>query len=490
MKQILAKIHTPNWLCFLLLAVLILRIPSFFEPYSYGDEMIYLTMGEAVRQGIPLYKAVHDNKPPLLYLTAALGGNLFWFKATLAFWNLATIILFWKLVTSLFPNKDKLHKIATAIFALASTLPLLEGNIANAEMFMIGPTILAFFILLSKNLNFKNIFFSGVLFSIASLFKIPAAFDVGAIVVFWLIQSEFKKEKLAYVLKNTLYLTLGFLVPIGLSFLWFWTHGALGQYLTAAFLQNIGYLSSFRPQDIQKPFFVRNAPLLIRALVVFAGSLILYLKRKKLSASFIFIVLWLLFSLFGVTLSERPYPHYLLQSLGPISMLFAILFTSQNLEQVLAIIPLTVAFLVPAYYKFYYYPTASYYLRFVSFATGRIGKEEYFSRFNGAVNRNYEISDFITKSTKKDDKIFVWGDSPPIYALARRFPPIKYTAEYHINDFSSKSETALALTKDKPKMIVILPNTEEFMELNLLLSRNYLLIKKIDGAEIWHLRSL
>ncbi len=490
MKKFLEKIHTPNWLCILLAIVLILRIPSFFEPYSYGDEMIYLTLGEGVRQGIPLYKDIHDNKPPLLYLTAALGGNLFWFKAILAFWNLATIILFWKLVTNLFPNKDRLQKIATVIFALASTLPLLEGNIANAEMFMIGPIVAAFLILVSKNLNFKNIFLAGTLFSIAALFKIPAALDVPVIVVFWLIQSEFKKEKLISTAIKTLYLTLGFITPIALSFLWFWTQGALSQYLTAAFLQNVGYLSSFRPQDIQKPFLVRNAPLLIRGAIVFLGTAILYLKRQKLSTGFILVTLWLLFALFGVTLSERPYPHYLLQALGPISILFAILFTFERFEQVLALIPLTLAFAVPVIYKFYYYPTASYYLRFISFATGKIDRAEYFARFDGNVNRNYEISDFITKSTKKTDKIFVWGDAAPIYALTRRLPPIKYTVEYHINDYSSKAETASALTKNKPKMIVILPNTKVFMELSPLLSKSYILINKIDGAEIWHLRSL
>ena len=56
-----------------------------FEPYYYGDEMIYLALGQGLRQGIPLYLGLHDNKPPLLYLTAAISGNLFLFKVILAF---------------------------------------------------------------------------------------------------------------------------------------------------------------------------------------------------------------------------------------------------------------------------------------------------------------------------------------------------------------------------------------------------------------------
>src|SRR3990167_3870089 len=134
MGKILEKIHLPNWLVGVLALVLLLRIPSFFEPYYYGDEMIYLTLGQGVRQGLTLYSQIFDNKPPLLYLAAAIAGNLFWFKAILAFWNLATIIIFWKLAEKL---SAKAAKIAVFIFALTTTLPLLEGNIANAELFMI-----------------------------------------------------------------------------------------------------------------------------------------------------------------------------------------------------------------------------------------------------------------------------------------------------------------------------------------------------------------
>jgi len=102
MTKILAKLHTPVWLFILLVVVFILRIPSFFEPYSYGDEMIYLTLGEAIRQGVPLYLGVHDNKPPLLYILAAISGRLFWFKAILAIWHLITVFIFWKLSEVLF----------------------------------------------------------------------------------------------------------------------------------------------------------------------------------------------------------------------------------------------------------------------------------------------------------------------------------------------------------------------------------------------------
>ncbi len=490
MTKLLAKLHTPVWLFILLIVVFILRIPSFFEPYSYGDEMIYLTLGEAIRQGIPLYKGVHDNKPPLLYVLAAISGRLFWFKAILAIWHLVTVFIFWKLSEILFPKSVKAQKIATIIFALLTTLPLLEGNIANAEIFMVGPTILAFYLLLSKKLTRKNLFASGALFAVSTLFKVPAAFDVPAIIFLWLfMEKELTRKSLQTVASRTFYLAVGFLSPIVLTFIWYSLRGALGEYISAAFLQNVGYLSSWRPTDVQKPFLVRNLPLLIRAFVVVFGVGTLYKYRKKLSFEFIFGTTWLLLTLFAVALSERPYPHYLIQSVPPISILLSILVTRQTKEQVIAIIPLTLAFFVPVYFKFWYYPTVPYYTKFIRFVGGGLSREEYFSTFGSHVPRNYKIADFVLAATKPNEKIFVWGESSPIYALSKRLPPGKYVAEYHIKDFSTGEETAKVLAKDPPSLIIILPDSHPFPELLEFLHKNYGPVETIDGAEIWKLLS-
>ncbi len=486
-EKLLDKIHTPLWLTILLALVMLFRIPNFIEPYSYGDEMIYLSLGEAVRQNIPLYGGIHDNKPPLLYLTAAIAGNLFWFKVILAAWSLVTVVLFWKLSKALFPKSIKFQKISTIVFAILTTIPLLEGHIANAENFMIGPIIAAFLILLTKKLDFKNLFTAGVLFSIAALFKIPAAFDLPVIIFLWITIAGFKMKKLKTISKNTLYLFIGFIAPIAATFVWYLARGAFSEYLIAAFLQNFGYLSSWRPDDVVDPFLVRNGPLLIRAGIVAVGLGILYWKRKKLSKQFIFLTAWLLFNLFAISLSERPYPHYLLQAVPAISLLIGFLFTQKTVEQTFSIIPLALAILVPVHFNYWHYSTTDYYVRFVKFATKNMSQEEYLTSFGGHIIRNYEISRFLVQSTAKSDPVFVWGgDSAMIYALSRRLPPVKYVATYHIKDFSSPKEIAVALENTPPKQIVILPNSSPYPELVMLLRENYILVSTIKGAEIWN----
>ena len=109
------------------------------------------------------------------------------------------------------------------------------------------------------------------------------------------------------------------------------------------------------------------------------------------------------------------------------------------------------------------------------------------SSFNGNLNRDYKISELIAGVTKKGDEVFVWGDGVPIYAMSRRLPPIKYVADYHIRDFSTKEDVIDALTLNPPKLIVILPKSDDFNSLNQFTNESYILLTSIDGAHIWKL---
>jgi hypothetical protein len=497
-NKLISVIDTPLWLEIFFAILLILRIPNFFEPYYYGDEMIYLAIGEGIRQGLPLYLSLHDNKPPLLYLTAAISGNLFIFKAILAFWNLVTVYGFWRLVKHLFPQSRRLQNISTIIFGLLTTLPLFEGNIANAELFMIGPVIFAFLILLSKENkqslslrdNIKSLLISGGLFSIGVLYKVPAAFDILGIIVFWFIYIRFTKKEILNDIKlfifKSFYLTLGFIIPIGITFVWYYFAGSFKEYLIAAFLQNFGYVSSWRPSTVELSFIEKNGPLLIRFGIMIVGFIVLWLVRNKVSKKFVFIFAWLLATLFAVTLSERPYPHYFVQSLAPVSILLGMLFSLKTVEQSLTIIPLTIAFFVPFYYKFWYYPTISYYQRFVEFSLGKINRDEYFNKFSDNLNTNYKVANYLLKTAEKKDKVFAWSnDSSAIYSLSRRLPPTKYVADYHFNDFSSPDEIISILDRENPRFIIVSKNSFTFPELNVFLSQNYSIITQIDTIDIW-----
>jgi hypothetical protein len=487
LHRFITRIEPPNWVMAIIAGIVLFRIPSFFEPYYYGDEMIYTTLGLGIRRGLTLYKQIFDNKPPLIYMTAALAGNLFWFKALLAFWMIATTICFWHLTENLFRNNKLAQKVSVLIFAIFTTIPLFEGNIVNAELFLIGPIILALTFLLTRP-STRNIFLAGIMLGVASLFKIPAAFDAPVIVVYWFITLDRVNFKsLVDIFKKTLILILGFTIPIILTFIWYFFRHATGDFFTAAFLQNVNYISSWNGGP-QQSFVVKHGPLLIRAGIVLIGFIILRLQNRKLSKAFLIASIWLLTSLFAVTLSERPYPHYMIQAIPAISILIGILVSSPKFEQVLTITPLTLAIFVPVYYKFYYYSTSSYYIRFINFADGRISKSDYFNSFDKYTEGNYEVAKFLVNSTNKDDKIFIWGDTAPIiYSLARRLPPTKFVAAYHINDYSSRAKILNQLELDPPPFIVIPPNSPRWPELNKFVNTKYIEIYNQNNFTVWHL---
>src|SRR5258706_3414862 len=127
----------------------LLRLPSLFEPYWYGDEGIYEVIGSAVRHNMLLYRDIWDNKPPFLYLVYSIfDGDQFGAKLLSLIFGLASVIVFFLLARKLFEKQRSIY-ISTAIYALLFGLPIIEGNIANAENFMLFPIILSSLLIFS-----------------------------------------------------------------------------------------------------------------------------------------------------------------------------------------------------------------------------------------------------------------------------------------------------------------------------------------------------
>lgn len=472
-------------LLLLVVGAMILRIPSLFEPYWYGDEGIYLTLGEALRHGLTWYKDIHDNKPPLLYLLAGISGSVFWFRLILLFWHATTIVLFWDLAKKLFERRKEAVILSSSIFTLLTAIPLLEGNIANAEIFMIGPIIGSFLLLFAKKLTARKVFLAGLLFSGATLFKVPAAFDMLAVVSFWAILSFPQWRKILTVVKNSLVLTLGFIAPIFVTFAYFWAKGALNFYVNAVWLQNLNYVGRWSIPVITIGNLSFEAGLAFRGSILLLVFLLLVAFRRRFNKVSLFASLWFAFALFAATLSSRPYPHYLLEVVPPLALLLGLVSFGQERFRYL---PLPLLFLLLSglvFYKFYYYPTFSYYGNFLAYAAQQKTQEEYFLYFDSRVPRTYQLAEKISSKTAPTDRVFIWGTEPEVYALAHRLPPGRYTTAYHIRDFGGEEETLAVVKKTRPRYIIVVEGEESLPGLQSFLEENYIHLETIMGAQIW-----
>lgn len=248
MMNLIKRLERSKSFLFLIISSFIfflLRLPSLFEPYWYGDEGIYQVIGIALRNGRLLYRDIWDNKPPLLYLIYAFfNGDQFWARLFSLTIGIFTVIAFYVLSARLFENKKKAVFWSTGIFTVLFGLPLIEGNIANAENFMLFPIILAG-ILVFKNTNKQLL--SGFLVSLAFLTKIVALFDFAAFFLFLLfinapLDLKITVSNLKREIKKLLPFMLGFTAPIILTALFFLFKGAIKDFFQASFIQNVGYV--------------------------------------------------------------------------------------------------------------------------------------------------------------------------------------------------------------------------------------------------------
>jgi len=462
----------------------ILRLPSLFEPYWYGDEGVYLTLGMAIRKGLTLYSQIHDNKPPLLYYFAAIGKTVFGFRLLLALFMVPTIYYFYRLCLHFF--NQKITQIITLVFLVITSIPFLEGNIANAEIFMLLPTIAGFLIFLKakKSLDY---FWSGLLLGLAFTIKVPVAIEFGFLFL-WLIFSNLNefKTKLSSVLIKLLIFGLSFLIPIILFGIFFAIKGVFPLFLNSALFQNFSYLSSWATGTHTAS--VSSGGLFTRLIVLVIFWLIIFIFKKKkfIDSNFSFLLFWFGATIFGTLLSTRPYPHYLIQVFPPLCLLLPIIFNFKKIiYSIITVVCFITFFLITQKYHFYSFSTLSYYQAF--YLSGSINK--FHQYFGSDVLSNYKIVQYIDQNSSSEDHIFVWGDMPYIYAFSNRLPPGRYTVAYHIVDFNGYEETMVALKTHLPKVIVYKHmDGRKFSELDNFLKNYYILDKTINSNLIFKLR--
>ena len=469
----------------LVLLFLILRLPSLFEPNWYGDEGIYLVLGQAIRKGLVLYNQIHDNKPPTLYYFAAFSQTVFGFRLFLALWMIPTIYIFHLLSKKLLPLR--LSRLATLFFLIITSLPLFEGNIANSEIFMLLPTIWAVYILYQHSLSptsslpTKALAISGLLLGFAFTLKVPVAIEF-AFLFIWIIIISRRLD-----FRRLIIFSLFFFIPILIYSIYFYFLGAFGNFVFASILQNFGYLSSWATGSHSGT--ASSGGLANRGVILFIFWLFIYfLATKKLvSRRLAFISLWFSATLFGALLSTRPYPHYLIQLLPPTVFLLLLFFDKhlKNIVKLYIIFLLSTLTYTYIHFHFYTYPVFSYYQNFYSHLTS-LSSPEYRSYFGPGVNNTYAISSFIKSNTAASESIFVWGDSPFIYTLSDRLPVGRFTVAYHIADFNQYQVVIDKLRTDFPNFIIYYHQpSRPYPQLDTFLDRYYFPIKTFGSAIIY-----
>lgn len=487
---------------FLIVFTVLLRIPTLFEPYWYGDEGIYLILGQMMQRGAILYRDIWDNKPPLLYLLYAIHPTLLWAKISATACVAGSVVGVFFLTGLVLKNKRGAlvwsTLVATATSVLLS-LPIFEGTIANAELYFTLPIILGAILVLKMvetRPTVGKLLLTGVLAFIAFLLKVPALFDFLAFGLFGLILIiESAKRRLFFkqvITRSTKIFVLPiavFVGLLGLVILYFFLNNALGDFLTASFFQNASYVAvdTGPLAKLSNPLVTRGIVLLIFSAVVTIGYF-----RKIVSKELLFLSLWFGFSLYGALLSNRPYLHYLLQIIPPLVLM--IVYIATNLRKSLWIFVTLIAisyYLITMFKGGFALEPRSYYKNWFDFISERKSFDDFANYFDSRTTNSYAIGNYIKSVTKPNDSIFVWGDAAFVYVLSERPAATKFIQAHHLTTIDRKNyDLVLAeVIRKNPKVIVIEnPVHFSFEGLMKFLSKNYLKTQSFDKLDVYEIR--
>lgn len=508
------KLH--HWSCdhegllLILTLMLFVRLPNLAEPYWYGDEAIYLTIGTALRHGQAMYAEIVDHKTPLIYYLAMV-PNQFLFRLLLISWMTATTVL-WHSILRRVVKPRWLVLFGTTLFMLFTTWPGLEGNIPNGELFVMGFIIAAWW-LLSRTTLFPRLlnktapedwnwprvelaltFTAGAVASLGILTKVPGLLDVAALgsLFFLTAWRHFSSTNWRMVWQwagiGLITFAAGVATPVLVSILYYWSIGSFNAYLQFGLLYNLHYTSNW-VLPFTQPWLLTafTLPAKVGILVVTFLLVLLISRWRKTSTFASWSAFWLIATLVAATLSNRPYPHYLLQAIPPVVAAITFFLSRRTawISRGLIIGAIGLGGACLWLLDFGLYETVSYYQRYFRLITGQMSNEEYRYSFNWLVRENEQLVPIIQTGSDPREPIFIWGTNPMLYAQAQRHPASRFTVAFHIHDLKNYAETLAEVRQAEPQYIVVLKEESPLPGLAAYLDEQYLKSAETDHMVLY-----
>ena len=474
-------------LALILFIIFFLRFPSLYEPFWYGDEGIFAAVARNLNLGGVLYQTAWDNKPPMIYLTYAgvfkfLGVSMFSLRLVAIAAVLATAAAIYEIAQATIGGRRAL--VAVFAFGFLSSLRIVEGNLALTEIFMVLPICLAMLIAIKRKLDYFSLFAAGILFAVASLYKQVGALEAAALGIFIFL---FEKSFWAFVKKGFV-LSVGFVIPYSLTFLYFFPKHLVGDWIFAAYTYYRIYLGE-SPRYALLLNISKFMPIV--AAVVYG----LWKRRQKDLDLFHLFLLWCGFSFLGSYFSGRTYGHYLVQATPAVSLLVASANFKPSIKK--AAVVFAVFFFVPLVFLtkilFTDFLTDAplsqikYWKNFSDLATGVKSREAYNDFFDRNVNAIGAISDYMKSQNARGATVYIWGDLPWLYAMGDFWDPSRYVTSFHVFGVpDGKEEVIRDLTRKMP-VYILKPHSSigYFPELEKIIFYNYTLTSEIEGISVF-----
>lgn len=414
------------WVAFVLLGVL-LRIPSLGEPMWHQDEGYFASIAFGVRSGGVLYGDHWDLKPPMIFWTYAGVQELFGTSVTaIHAVSIAALLAVYATTAYLARELGSPARavVAAAVVTLLLADPVLEGNLALTENFLIVFTSLAactWLVAMRAEPSLRRdllFIITGLLFGIAANYKQVALWDAAAFGLMTL------------VLARHPWLPLARMAVAGVAvFVPFMIYAVATSSVSAYWEAMFGFLGPYAAEAPQ-PRFVLRYSRYVPLLAVAAWVVIRRLRGQRVPLAAI-APLWLAAAFTGSVSSTQAFVHYLMQCVPPLALTIALLpvrrsaFPSREWAirgAVAAAVVIPGLWVVSLQFDGHIRERGEvfhdrYYGGFFGRHSGIYTQREYDFRIGGTAVTVDDISAEMTVHDE-DPTLFVWGHLPWLYVAS------------------------------------------------------------------------
>jgi hypothetical protein len=509
--------------------LLLLRLPSLFEPAWSGDAGAYANIGRSLDLGGTLYSGIWDNKPPGVYWlsAAATAGGASVLRMQLALLVIASLctllvgLLGWRL------RDAATGVVAALLFAVVVSVPNFAGDQVNAELAGALPALAAMLVLLWRTpISLRRALCAGLLLGTALLFKATFALDVLAALAIPLLLALSARRRVARGdIAACLAMLAGIAVLCGAAAVAVAARGSLTALVDVLVHHDLRYAQwgqTAGADGLPVADFSATPSLLLRAVaysrllvMVGGGALIAVLLARRGRRAAAVVSFWLACDLAAAMLDNRALTHYGQQAEGALALsaaLAAVALWQRHTPLTrllsLATLPVMWAVLIAALFV----PRAesalatghrlppltrenssgrtlpSYYANALRLATGRMSLDAYRATFTGAVYPDDEhMAALLAAHSTAGQHVFVWGDrSPWVYALADRLPASRFV--WMDSAYRLYPDSASLLVDDlrhtPPEALLaqqaLTPELRDFLQ-----QRGYTLAERTRYGDLW-----
>jgi Dolichyl-phosphate-mannose-protein mannosyltransferase len=408
----------------IILLTVAIRLPSLLHPRPIDSEAMYSVVANEIVDGGRPYADAVERKPPLLFWTYAavfkIAGKFNWkaLHMVALVWTLCAMAGLYVIGCELFDRNTGL--IAAFFYSVFQPWWTWKTLSLDGEMLMNLPIIWAWAIALRRSSSRlrPELFLAGALLGVAFLLKQPAAIAAVPLGICLLLPSYRASRSLTRTnsIIQAAILTAGFFAVLGLVTIVLWKQGILHD----------AFYWSIADHDVPHVFWQKGIfhtlmflgvclPLVIGAILACRDKEEIWAGKTAERTALLGL---LAASAIGAAAGARFYPHYYVQLIPPLALLAAPYYARLWSQMIRP----------PSWFLQPGVTCAWLALTIIVLS---------FTHWAGLAPQRAptETGRYLFSHSSRDDRIFVWGQSPEIYLDAHRRPACRYITTFPLTGY-------------------------------------------------------